>query len=124
MFSRCRCDRALPADPGLVASCRGRARFQEFTMTDKPKKLPETARTLLTAAAARDNHLIRPPNLPVAAARWVAQLLLNVGCAEEVPRSIEDIDYIWRRSEAGIDLGFCATTLGLHSISEGDGMAR
>jgi hypothetical protein len=30
-------------------------------MTKKPKQLSETARALLTAAAARDDHLIRPP---------------------------------------------------------------
>jgi hypothetical protein len=30
-------------------------------MTKKPKQLSETARALLTASAARDDHLIRPP---------------------------------------------------------------
>jgi hypothetical protein len=48
----------------------------EFTMTEKPKKLSDTARALLTAAAARDDHLIRPPELPAAAARQVVQSLL------------------------------------------------
>jgi hypothetical protein len=47
--------------PCLVAAPDDRARFQEFTMTKKPKQLSETARALLTAAAARDDHLIRPP---------------------------------------------------------------
>jgi hypothetical protein len=34
-------------------------------MTDKPKKLSGTVRALLTTAATRDDHLIRPPHLPV-----------------------------------------------------------
>ncbi|MDX6654917.1 MAG: long-chain acyl-CoA synthetase [Solirubrobacterales bacterium] len=40
-------------------------------MTDKPKKLSDTVRALLTAAARRNDHLIAPPKLPVAAARQV-----------------------------------------------------
>jgi hypothetical protein len=31
-------------------------------MTDKPKKLSDTARAVLTLAATRDDHLIRPPH--------------------------------------------------------------
>ncbi len=38
-------------------------------MTDKPKKLSSAVRTLLTAAARHNDHLIAPPKLPVAAAR-------------------------------------------------------
>jgi hypothetical protein len=46
-------------------------------MTDKPKKLSDTARAVLTLAAARDDHLIRPPRLPFAAAQQVARSLFN-----------------------------------------------
>ena len=53
-------------------------------MTEKPKKLSDTARALLTAAALRDDHLIQAPQLPAAAARQVVRSLLNAGLAEEV----------------------------------------
>jgi len=59
-------------------------------MTDKPKKLSDTARALLTLAATRDNRLIRPPQLPTATARQVVRSLLNARLAEEVPAPIED----------------------------------
>ena len=54
-------------------------------MTGKSKKLSDTARALLTAASARDDRLIQPPRLPVAAARQVARSMLNAGLAEEIP---------------------------------------
>ena len=73
-------------------------------MTEKPKKLSETARALLTAAAARDDHLIRPPQLPAAAARQVVRSLLSTGLAEEVPAPVEDAGYVWRQGEDGSDL--------------------
>ena len=57
-------------------------------MTEKPKKLSDTARALLTAAAARDDYLIRPPQLPGAAARQVVRSLLNAELAEEVPAAL------------------------------------
>jgi hypothetical protein len=38
-------------------------------MADKPKKLSDTARSLLTVAATRDDHLVPLPQLPIAAAR-------------------------------------------------------
>jgi hypothetical protein len=69
---------------------------KEFTMTEKPKKLSETARVLLTAAAARDDHLIRPPQLPAAAARQVVRWLLNAEVAEEISAPIDDTGYVWR----------------------------
>ena len=62
-------------------------------MTDKPKKLSDTARALLTLAATRDDHLIRPPQLPTAAARQVVKSLVTAGLAEEVPAPIEDAAY-------------------------------
>jgi hypothetical protein len=54
-------------------------------MTAKPKKLSNTARALLAVAATRDDHLILPPELPIAAVRQVARSLLGLELAEEVP---------------------------------------
>jgi hypothetical protein len=67
-------------------------------VTDKRKKLSDTARSLLTSAATRDDHLIRLPRLPAAAARQVIRSLLTAGSAEEVPAPIEDRGYAWRHS--------------------------
>jgi hypothetical protein len=53
-------------------------------MTDKPNKLSDTARALLTAAATPGDHFIRPPRLSVAAVRQVVRFLLTAGLAEEV----------------------------------------
>jgi hypothetical protein len=44
-------------------------------MADKPKKLSDTARALLTVAATRGDHLIRPPKWPMVAARQVVRSL-------------------------------------------------
>jgi hypothetical protein len=52
-------------------------------------------------AATRDDHLIRRPRLPVAAARQVIRSLQAAGSAEEVPAPIEDGEYAWRTG-AGI----------------------
>jgi hypothetical protein len=87
-------------------------------MTDTPKKLSETARALLTAAAVRNDHLIRPPQLPIAAARQVIRSLLNAGLAVEVPALIEDAAYAWRTGEDGNVLVLHATRLGLARVSE------
>jgi hypothetical protein len=85
-------------------------------MTEKPKKLSDTVHVLLTAAATRDDHLIRPPQLPAAAARQVVRSLLNAGLAEEIPVLVEDADYVWRKSDNGSDLMLRATDLGLARI--------
>jgi hypothetical protein len=98
----------------------GSSRFQEFAMTDKSKKLSETAHALLIAAAARDDHLIRPPQLPGAAARQVVRSLLNAGLAEEVPAAADDIGYVWRQGDDGSDLMLRATTFGLGCIREAE----
>src|SRR5690348_10361047 len=82
-------------------------------MTEKPKKLSETARALLTAAALCDDHLIRPPQLPGAAARQVARSLLNARLAEEIPAPVNDAGYVWRQGDDGSDLMLRATQLGL-----------
>ena len=83
-----------------------------------PKKLSDTARALLTLAATRDDHLIRPPQLPLAAARQVVRSLLNAGSAEEVTPPIEDAEYIWRTSDDDRALVLQATDLGLSRVGE------
>jgi hypothetical protein len=90
-------------------------------MTDKPKKLSDTARALLTSAAMRDDHLIQLPRLPVAAARQVIRSLLNAGLAEEVPAPIDDAAYAWRTDEDGGVLMLRATELGLAGVAEREG---
>src|SRR4051812_20021797 len=82
-------------------------------MTDKSKKLSETAHALLTAAAARDDHLIRPPQLPGAAARQVVRSLLNAGFAEEISAPIDDFGFAWRKAEDDANMMLRATHLGL-----------
>jgi hypothetical protein len=100
----------------------GSSRFQEFAMTDKSKKPSETARALLTAAAVfRGDYLIRPPQLPAAAARQVVRSLLNAGLAEEIPASVEDADHLSRKTDDGSDLMLRATDLGLARIGEAEG---
>src|SRR5271166_21342 len=89
-------------------------------MTDKPKKLSDTARAVLTRAATRDDHLIRPPHLPIAAARQVARSLLNAGLAEEVPAPFAGAAYAWRKTEDEV-LMLRATVLGLTCAREGEG---
>ena len=89
-------------------------------MTDKPKKLSDTARALLTVAATRCDHLIRPPRLPIAAARQVVRSLLNAGLAEEVPAPIDDAGYGWRTGKDGGVLVLRATALGLAQLGDGE----
>jgi hypothetical protein len=64
-------------------------------MMDKPKRLFDTARALLTSAAMRDDRLIQLPRLPMAAARQVIRSLLNAGLEEEAPAPIDDAGYAW-----------------------------
>jgi hypothetical protein len=90
-------------------------------MTDKPKKLSNTARALLTAAAMRNDHLIALPKLPVAAARQVVRSLLNAGFSEEVPGPICGPIYAWRTGKDGGVLALRVTALGIARISEGNG---
>ena len=90
-------------------------------MTDIPKKLSETARTVLTFATTRTDHLVRPPKLPAAAARQVIRSLLKGGLVEEVPAPIEDTAYTWRTNEDGATLMLQATALGLARIAEAAG---
>jgi hypothetical protein len=90
-------------------------------MTDKPKKLSKTTRALLTAAAVHDDHLIRPPQLPVAAARQVVRSLLNAELAEAIPAPIDDAGYVWRQGDDDQTLMLRATALGLACIGDEDG---
>jgi hypothetical protein len=90
-------------------------------MSEKPKKLSKTARALLAAAAVRDDHLIRPPQLPAAAARQVVRSLLNAGLAEEVAAPIDDAGFVWRQGDDGSDLMLRATDLGLARIRDPEG---
>ena len=86
-------------------------------MSDKPKRLSDTARALLTSAAMRDDHLIHLPRMPVAAARQVIRSLLHAGLAEEVPAPIDDAGYVWRTGKDGGVLMLRATMLGLARVA-------
>jgi hypothetical protein len=90
-------------------------------MPDKPKKLSDTARALLTSAAMRDDHLIHLPRLPVAAARQVIRSLLNARLAVEVPAQIDDAAYAWRTGENGGVLMLRATMHGLARVAADEG---
>ena len=87
-------------------------------MAKAPNKLSDTARAMLTLAATRDDRLVRPPQLPVAAARQVVRSLLNNGLVEEVPAPIEDTAYAWRTGDDGTALMLHATNQGLAAIGE------
>src|ERR1700690_2401402 len=89
-------------------------------MPETSPKLSNTARTVLTLAAARDDHLVQLPLLPVAAARQVVRSLLNGGLVEEIPAPVEDADFAWRTGEEGVALMLRATAAGLARIGEPD----
>jgi hypothetical protein len=90
-------------------------------VTNKPKTIPDTARALLTAAATRGDYLVRPPKLPIAAARQVVRSLLNAGLVEEVPAPIDDAGFAWRTAEDGGVLMLRATALGIDRATDGVG---
>ena len=87
-------------------------------MTGHPIKPSATARAMLTLAATREDRLVRPPQLPVAAARQVVRSLLNNGFVEEVPASVDDLAYVWREAADGTKLALRATGLGLTAIGD------
>jgi hypothetical protein len=93
-------------------------------MTNKPKPISDTARALLTAAAIRGDYLVRPPKLPIAAARQVVRSLLNAGLVEEVPATIDDAGFVWRTGEDGGLLMLRATAVGIAHVTEVDGDLR
>jgi hypothetical protein len=90
-------------------------------MTNKPKNLSDTARAVLILAATRDDHLVRLPHLPVAAAREVVRSMLTAGLVEEVPEPLDDADYAWRTGADGRMLMLRATALGLSRVAAGVG---
>ena len=66
----------------------------------KPTKLSDTARGVLSAAAAHDDGLALPPDhLPAAAQRAVVRSLLKAGLLEERPA--DDDQHAWRTAEDG-----------------------
>ena len=87
-------------------------------MPETSPKLSNTARTVLSLAAARDDHLVRVPQLPVAAARQVIRSLLNAGFIEEIPASVNDANFSWRTGEDGEALMVRATAAGLAGVTE------
>ena len=82
-------------------------------MTPKPKVISDTARALLTAAATRGDSPVRPPKLPIAAARQVVRSLLIGGLVEEVPAPIDNAGFAWRTGEDGGSLMLRATAVGI-----------
>jgi len=87
-------------------------------MTKAPLKISDTGRAMLTLAITREDRLVRPPQLPTAAARQVVRSLLNNGFVEEVPAPIEDAAYTWRTTDDGSTLMLHATDAGLAAIGE------
>ena len=87
-------------------------------MTDKPKAISDTARALLTAAAARGDYIVRPLKLPIAAARQVVRSLLNAGLVEEVSAPIADASFAWPAGEGGGLLMLRATAVGRARVAE------
>src|SRR5947209_19881831 len=85
-------------------------------MTKAPIKLSDTGRAMLMLAATREDHLVRPPQLPIAAARQVVRSLLNHGLVEEVPASSDEPVFVWRQTEDGSALVLWATPLGLAAV--------
>ncbi|MGE4043573.1 MAG: DUF3489 domain-containing protein [Acetobacteraceae bacterium] len=79
----------------------------------KTTKISDTARAMLTLAATRPDRLVRPPQLPTAAARQVVRSLINNGFVEEIPAPIEDAAYTWRTNDGGETLMLRATDGGL-----------
>ncbi len=85
-------------------------------MAKAPSKISDTGRAMLTLAITREDRLVRPPQLPTAAARQVVRSLLNNGFVEEVPAPIEDAAYTWRTTDDCSTLMLRATDAGLAAI--------
>ena len=89
-------------------------------MAQTPTKPSDTARAMLTLAATHTDRLVRPPQLPVAAARQLVRSLLNNGLVEEVPAPIEDAAYAWHTDDDGAVSMLRATTAGMTAIGATD----
>jgi hypothetical protein len=87
-------------------------------MPESLPKLSITARTVLTLAAERDDHLVRAPQLPVAAARQVIRSLVHAGLVEEIAAPVDDAGFAWRTADDGAALMLRATATGLASIGK------
>jgi len=85
-------------------------------MAKAPNKLSDTARAMLTLASTRPDRLVRPPQLPTAAARQVVRSLLNNGFVEEIQAPIDDPAYTWRTTDDGTVLMLRATGSGFAAI--------
>ena len=81
-------------------------------------KLSETARAMLTLASTHRDRLVRPPQLPTAAARQVVRAMLRQDAVEEIAAPIEDAAYTWRTGEDGTVLMLRATEAGLAAIGQ------
>jgi hypothetical protein len=86
-------------------------------MNDKPYKPSATGRAMLTLASTREDRLVYPPTLPVAAARQVVRSLLGAGMVEEVVAPADDAGLVWRATDDGPRLALRATDLGLNAIT-------
>ena len=90
-------------------------------MIDKPFKLSATGRAMLTLASTREDRLVYPPTLPVAAARQVVRSLLGAGMVEEVAAPADDAGLVWRAADDGSRLALRAADLGLSAITGATG---
>ena len=88
-------------------------------MIEKTFKLSETGRAMLMLGATREDRLIPPPILPVAAARQVVRALLNAGMIEEVPAPAAIAEFFWREADDGTRLALRATEAGLSQVAGG-----
>ncbi|HEY6430485.1 MAG TPA: hypothetical protein VIZ17_00755, partial [Acetobacteraceae bacterium] len=88
-------------------------------MIEKTFKLSETGRAMLMLGATREDRLIPPPTLPVAAARQVVRSLLNAGMIEEVPAPAAIAEFFWRGADDGTRLALRATEAGLSHVGGG-----
>jgi hypothetical protein len=81
-------------------------------MVEKLFKLSATGQAMLTLASTREDRLVYPPTLPVAAARQVVRSLLTAGLVEEVAAPADDTGLVWRAADDGLRLALRATDLG------------
>ena len=81
-------------------------------------KLSVTARAMLTLASTHRDRLVRPPQLPAAAARQVVRAMLNQDAVEEIAAPVEDAAYTWRTGEDGMVLMLRATEAGLSAVGQ------
>src|SRR3954452_5789977 len=72
---------------------------------------------MLTLAVAREDRLVPPPKLPVAAARQVVRSLINNGLLEEVVATADDPASVWRTGDDGVPIVLLATGAGIDAVS-------